>query len=144
MPSATRRGALAALSTALLAGCSVPRLGPGRTVFSRDVRIPPGEFHGVPFALDAERTVRFGIEVETGPNVDVFLLGDDAYAAYRDGRDFEYRWASGLDVASGFAEDSAVPAGEYAVVYDNTDRGDATPDGRPVVGHATVAVEPAG
>ena len=129
-------------AVALLSGCSVPGFGPGRTVFEGDVTVPAGEFHVVEFALDAERDVRFGIDGTEGPNLDVFFLPRDQLAAYRDGDPFEYRAASGLDVEEGWAADSAVPPGEYAVVYDNTDAGEARPDGRMVRGRASVHVQP--
>lgn len=129
-------------TAALLAGCSVPGFELGRTVFEGDVTIPAGEAHVVEFALDDERDVRFGIEVDEGPNLDVFFLPRDQLAAYRAGDPFEYRAASGLDVEEGWASDGEVPPGEYAVAYDNTDAGEAKPDGRTVRGHASVHVQP--
>jgi len=139
--SGRRRAVLAAGASALLAGCTVPSLGPGRTAFDGDVTIPPGEFHDVSLSLSAERTVVSELAVEAGPNVDVFLLDAEGFDAYRDGDPIEPTYLSVLDVSGGFAE-RTVPAGEYAAVFDNTDRGEARPDGERVRGTVTVTVEP--
>ncbi|WP_458207861.1 hypothetical protein [Haladaptatus sp. NG-SE-30] len=91
--------------------------------------------------LKEKRSVKFGIDVVEGPNVDVFFLSQDQLAAYTAGGEFEYRYTSGLTVSGGWTEDSGVPAGKYAVIFDNTDRGEAVPDRLSMRGHAWVEVE---
>jgi len=138
MPS--RRAVLAAV-VASLAGCSALGGDEERTVLDADIELEPGEYRAAEFSVDQERTVGFGISEVEDAELDVLLLSGEEFDAYAEGSEYEPRYTSGLGVSGGFAEDT-VPAGAYAVVFDNTDRGDAVPEGSTVSGHAEVRITP--
>ena len=138
MPS--RRTVLSALSVAI-AGCSALQDDDERTVFERDVTLDPGEYRAVEFDLADRREVVFGVSDVEDAELDVLFMQASEFAAFADGEAFDYRYTSGLSVSGGVSEDT-VPAGAYAVVFDNTDRGEATPDGRTVSAHARVTTHP--
>ena len=138
MPS--RRTVLSLLAVAV-AGCSALGGDDERTVFDSDISLAPGEHRAVEFDLEAEREVEFGVSDVEGGELDVLFMPGSELGAYTDGEAFDYRYTSGLAISGGFSEDT-VPAGAYAVVFDNTDRGEATPDGRTVSAHARVTTHP--
>lgn len=137
MPS--RRSVIAGLPM-VIAGCTVFGRD-SEQVFDEQISLSPGAYRAVEFEIEAERSVTFGFSGDTDAKLDILFLPREEFAAYERGDDFEYRYTSGLDVSGGYAEDERVPAGQYAVVFDNTDRGEATPS-RQINGRAEVALEP--
>lgn len=134
-----RRSVIASVPM-VIAGC----VGFGRgseQIFDEAITLPPEEYRAVEFEMQTERSVSFGISGGDGAKLDVFFLPDEEFAAYERGDDFEYRYTSGLGVSGGVAEDENVPAGEYVVVFDNTDRGEAVPS-QQINCRATVSLEP--
>lgn len=123
-----------------VAGCSTLQDSDERTVIDADVELAAGDYRAVEFELEEERTVEFGMTGVENAERDVLFLSRSEFEAFAGGEEFEPRYTSGLAVSGGFAEDTAT-AGEYVVVFDNTDRGTATPDGR-VSGHARVEILP--
>ena len=138
MPS--RRAYLSGLCVAL-AGCSALGGDDERTVFDSNITLGPGEHRAVEFDLEEEREVEFGVSDAEGGELDVLFVPESELPAYTDGEAFDYRHTSGLAVSDGFSEDT-VPTGAYAVVFDNTDRGEATPDGRTITCQARVTTHP--
>lgn len=138
MPS--RRAVIASVAV-LLAGCSAFQSSGERTVFDAGVDLAAGDYRTVEFELDTERTVEFGMSDIGNHEVDVLFMSREEFEAFSDGEEFEPRYSSGLAVSGGSAEDT-VPAGEYAVVFDNTHRGEATPDGAAVSGQGRVVALP--
>ncbi|QLD90638.1 hypothetical protein HWV07_16965 [Natronomonas salina] len=136
MPS--RRSVIAALPM-VIAGCTVFGQG-SEQIFDEDISLSPGEYRAVEFDIEAERSVSFGFSGDDDATLDILFLPHEEFAAYERGDDFEYRYTSGLDVSDGYAEDENVPAGRYVVVFDNTDRGEATPS-RQIDGRAEVSLE---
>jgi hypothetical protein len=137
MPS--RRTVMAALAVSL-AGCSALRGSEGRTVFDADIDIDAGDYRAVEIELQEERTVVYGVTGIENGKVDILLLPRAEFDAFTRGEEFESWYSDGLGVSGGWAE-ATTPAGEYVVVFDNSERGTATPDGRTVSGHAEVEVE---
>jgi len=137
MPS--RRTVLSLLAIAV-AGCSAFQ-DDDRIVFESDITLDPGEYHAVEFDVEKQREVVFELSKDGETELDMLFMPESEFAAYDDGEAFDYRHTSGLAVTGGFSEDT-VPAGSYAVVFDNTDRGEATPDGQTVSGHAQVTTNP--
>lgn len=124
----------------MITGCTVFGRG-SEQVFDEAISLPRGEYRAVEFEVQSDQSVSFGFSGDEDAKLDIFFLPREEFAAYERGDDFEYRYTSGLDVSGGYAEDERVPAGQYVVVYDNTDRGEATPS-RQIDGRAEVALEP--
>jgi hypothetical protein len=137
----TRRTVISSVAV-LLAGCSILQQSPGRTVLDADIELAAGEYRTVEFELQEQREVEFGISGIENAKVDILFMSPEQFEAYREGSKFEPRYSSGLGVSGGWAEET-VPAGEYVVVFDNTERGAATPSGNAVSGHARVEILPA-
>lgn len=153
----SRRRVVGSLGTGLLgavAGCTGERPSRGATeteLVSGTLRIPSGEYETAGFSLDGERWLTVGaalsdrsVDVKRdGPAVDVFVMAPDAADRYRRGEPFRYlRGVSMPDVVNGEVS-AAVPAGEYELVVDNTNRGSGEPDGSGVDAVVDVAVSAA-
>lgn len=136
MPS--RRSVIAALPT-MITGCTVFGRG-SEQVFDEAISLPRGEYRAVEFEVQSDQSVSFGFSGDEDAKLDILFLPREEFAAYQRGDDFEYRYTSGLDVSGGYAEDENVSAGQYVVVFDNTDRGEATPS-RQIDGRAEVSLE---
>jgi hypothetical protein len=139
MPS--RRAVLLSVAV-LLAGCSTGNSGDQRTVLDTDIDLEAGDYRAVEFELEEKRTVEFGASGFENTEIDILFLSREEFAAFSGGEAFEPLYTSGLAVSGGSAEDT-VPAGEYVVVFDNTPRSEATPDGRSASGHVRVEILPA-
>jgi hypothetical protein len=138
MPS--RRLVMSSIAV-LLAGCSAPfQSDDKRTVLDSDIEIAADEYRTVEFELEEKREVEFGISDIENAEIDILFLSRTEFEAFAQRDEFESRYSSGVGVSGGFAEDT-VPAGGYVVVFDNTDRSEATPDG-PVSGHARGKISP--
>jgi hypothetical protein len=140
---ASRREVLGALGTGLLAavaGCAGGAT-PGRSaeeeaeLVSETLRVPAGAYEARGFSLDGERWLTVGANLsdrpvdvkQDGPAVDVFVMRPRAAARYRRGESFEYlEGVSMPDVVNGEVA-ATVPAGEYELVVDNTNRGPGAP-----------------
>lgn len=139
MPS--RRTVMAALAVSL-AGCSALRGGEGRTVFDADIDIEAGDYRAVEVELDEERTIVTSMSENENVGIDILLLTRDGFDAFTRGEEFEAWYSDGMEGVTGGVAEATVPAGEYVVVFDNSERATAKPDGRTVSGRAKVAVEP--
>ena len=151
----SRREVLGALGTGLaaaVAGCAGgDERGPSSDreteLVSGTLRIPPGSHGSRGFSLPGERWLTVGASLSDrsvdvkrdGPAVDVFVVRPDAADRYRRGEPFEYlKEVSMPDVVNGEVS-GVVPAGEYELLVDNTERGVGEPDGSGV--DAVVHVE---
>lgn len=137
----TRRAVISSVAV-LLAGCSTLQDSTERTILDTDIELAAGEFRSVEFELQQQRAVEFGMSEIENAEVDILFMSRREFEAYTEGNEFEPRYTSGLAVSGGWAEDTA-PAGEYVVVFDNTERGMATPNGDTISGHARVEILPA-
>lgn len=138
MPS--RRAVIASLVVPV-AGCLTLQYSEEQTVIDTDIELAAGEYRAVKFELEKERTVEFGMTGVNNAEVDILFMSLSEFEAFAEGDGFKPRYTSGRGVSGGSAEDTAVPAGEYVVVFDNTNRSTATPTGR-VDGHVRVVVLP--
>ncbi len=102
---------------------------------SETLRVPAGAYEVRRFSLDGERWLTVGANLSDrsvdvkhdGPAVDVFVMRPRAAARYRRGEPFEYlEEVSMPDVVNGEVA-ATVPAGEYELVVDNTNRGPGAP-----------------
>lgn len=137
MPS--RRAVLAAVA-ASLAGCSALGGDEERTVLDADIELGPGEYRAAEFELQEERTVVTSLSGNENGRIDILLLTRDGFDAFRRGEEFEAWYSDGTGGVTGGLAEATVPAGEYAVVFDNSERGSAEPDGNTVTGHAEVRI----
>ena len=148
---ASRRAVLGALGVGLsaaVAGCTTGNgngtgAGDARSpgaeteLVSGTLRIRPGSHETRGFSLPGERWLTVGASLSDrsvdvkrdGPAVDVFVVSPDAAARYRRGEPFDFlQGVSMPDVVNGEVS-GTVPAGEYELLVDNTDRGAGAPDG---------------
>jgi len=141
---ATRRDWLTAASSLIpfaLAGCSSSDDtesdggdggggGGGRTQlddFSYDYTIKEDAYKGFNFEVEQESTVEWDAIVRSEYAVDVIVMERDELDAYEARERFEYLTsASRLDTV-GDEVSATVQAGEYALVVDNSDVGEAEP-----------------
>jgi len=138
----SRRAVVASLA-GLVAGCSTLRGSEGRTLLDAGIVLAPSDYRDVEVELEQERTVEFEFATSEDGNVeiDILFLSRSEFDAFAEGEAFD-AWPTSMQAVSGGFAERTVPAGEYVVVFDNSDRGTATPDGRTVRGNARVEVFP--
>lgn len=93
----------------------------GRTVIAEDQHYNTG------FEATSTVTLEIGVDVHSGPNIDVIVLDDVNYRQYRRGNDFVHYESCGGVAAQGFQQSCRLDSGTYHVVLDNTNAGATAP-----------------
>jgi hypothetical protein len=129
MPTRRRLiGALGAITG--LAGCA-SRGGssggiqpqPRDVVYDTDT-VSEGNYLSWTFSTDQTRFLTVTFAVQSGPDVDVFVMSADAFDRYETGNEFE-AYAAAASAGTEFSVN--LPAGDHVAVVDNTERSSMSP-----------------
>lgn len=108
-----------------LAGCAT--VSGGGPQIDRTVRINEGSYARFSFEIDTTATFEYTVDVTEGSPIDVLLLPENQLLAF----EFRDRWSPHVDgtVAGTRQADRSLtlPAGEWVLVLDNSDRWETTP-----------------
>jgi len=143
-------GAAAVTFGTALSGCTATgaRRFDEDTLVDERVRVEPGRYEAIRFALEDDRRLTVGatlsdrsVDVKRdGPAVDVVVMTAAEYREFESQRAFSYVGGVSMpDVVSGQVSGTVGP-GEYVALVDNTDTGPAAPglSGVPAVVDLTV------
>lgn len=130
-------GAAAVAFGTALSGCTATgaRRDDEDTLIDETLRVDPGRYEAVPFALEDDRRLTVeatlsdrSVDVKRdGPAVDVVVMTATAYREFESRRAFSYVGGVSMpDVVSGQVS-GTVDHGEYVALVDNTDTGPAAP-----------------
>ena len=104
-------------------------MGP-RTIVNESLRVGEDEFHRFHFSLNIPSNVSVSVTGKSGPEFDVLVMDAEGYNQWSRatdrmlGGDYTYRLkGSGSNVSRA----GGLEAGDYVLVIDNTDYGDAAP-----------------
>jgi hypothetical protein len=80
-------------------------------------------------SIKPRRSVRLTIEFEATAPIDVILLDQSELDKLRDGEEFLYYQSGSLTDTQGGETSGGLQSGDYAVAFDNSSMGEATPEG---------------
>lgn len=79
------------------------------------------------FSLPSDALVELDVTVQSGPHLDIVFTGQEMLQDFEDGNNIEYRSELSLVNSTGGRNSGDVPAGDYVVIVDNSDRLEARP-----------------
>lgn len=79
------------------------------------------------FSFSQKTRVNINVTVRSGPHLDIVFTDQSELQEFEDGNRFRYSSELSMMDSAGGRESENVPAGDYAVIVDNTDRLEAKP-----------------
>jgi len=137
----TRRKILGGSATAItmaIAGCSSGSSSSGdgggdsgstvETIVDDTDTIEEDQYLSYSFELNRSADVDIRATVRDGPRVDIFVTSPEEFSHFEEGERFRYNSElSQMDTAGYDASLEDMPEGEYVLVVDNTEMGEAAP-----------------
>lgn len=79
------------------------------------------------FRLNREATVSVETTVRRGPAMDFYMMNPEEYRNFDNGNRFRFVSALSRGDTTGYSGEGRLPSGEYVLVADNSNRGEAAP-----------------
>lgn len=81
------------------------------------------------YELDFSSTgfLRYDFIVRDGPEIDVIFIEESEYSHFDEGERYEYKPALSAMNSTGEEVSGKIPEGSYCLIFDNSDRGEASP-----------------
>jgi hypothetical protein len=123
---------VALLLASTLAGCTSPAYGAG-TVPSLtwdkngSITVEEDQYIQFGFILNSGGRYDFSAQVQSGPNVDLFLMDSLNFQQYQNGNAFSYFASCSRSPMNSGSGTCQLDARQYYIVIDNSDVGNASP-----------------
>lgn len=96
-------------------------------VLDESITVPEDEYWYGTFEVAQSRRLQYEFVVREGPAIDMWLMEDAEFDRYQANDRFTYAESASAPDSTGTTVDAELPAGEYVLVADNTETGDAAP-----------------
>jgi hypothetical protein len=102
-------------------------INPEQELFDDNTFINEDEHIKLTWTIDRTSVIRINLELQEGPNIDLYTMTEVNYQHYKDCEDFVYLSQLSDPNTSNANIEVTVDSGTYVTVLDNTDCGDAQP-----------------